>query len=636
MKRMILFFLAVMLLLTAAAASAEGPQPLIYGASTEISGDFAPSEFWTNNRTDGLIRNLTNDYSTVVIDRGGAIVVNQTICEGIEAVMNEDGTKTFTIRIKDGLLFNNGEPVTIKDFVWMTAFSCSRAATELGVKTAGYLMVSGGQEYYDGTAETISGLRMPDDHTIQLTITSDYVPYYFDQAYAAFIATSLKYWLGDEVDLKDDGEGVYFTGLSKEAVQDHLDHARFHAGEDRVTAGPYSLVSFDKGSGQAVLVRNENYAGNFEGRKPSIEKIVITRAQETTWIDGLKTGGFNLYDTINRGAQINAAMDLIEDEANKAALGYGYDYVQFDSAQLSEIVLQSDFGPTQFPAVRQAIAYLLDRNEIAAAICQGWGTVVNGLYSSGLWMAQEAEEWLDENLNNYAYDPAKAVELLIEDGWIWDENGNDYTEGIRYKKVTEEEAGSYVHTRQLEDGTWLMGLEIEWASLEENAVSDLISVMLVNGEQTAAAGMKVYENSMNFTEALNYYYRDASRGEKYGVPTYGMFILAISIPYQYDMSLVYTRDPELISYGYNNARLYDEKLDQLAGDMVYGVESGDDETYLELWKAFILRWNELLPEIPLYSATNITVIPDWLEGYDQSTYWDFGPAILDASIGIRE
>jgi peptide/nickel transport system substrate-binding protein len=66
--------------------------------------------------------------------------------------------------------------------------------------------------------------------------------------------------------------------------------------------------------------------------------------------------------------------------------------------------------------------------------------------------------------------------------------------------------------------------------------------------------------------------------------------------------------------------------------MVFGVEAGDDETYLEIWKAFIKRWNELLPEIPLYSITNITVFPDWLEGYDQNTYWSFPTAILYANI----
>ena len=161
MKNIITIIAAALLLLTAAAVSAEDAHQLIYGASTEISGDFAPGALWTNNVTDALIRSLTNDYDCVASDRGGALMVNPTVCEGIENEMTKDGTKTFTITIKDGLLFNNGEPITIKDFVWLTAFASSPVATELGAKVTTYMMLKGGQEYYDGTAATISGLRWP-------------------------------------------------------------------------------------------------------------------------------------------------------------------------------------------------------------------------------------------------------------------------------------------------------------------------------------------------------------------------------------------------------------------------------------------------------------------------------------------
>ena len=632
MKKIIVILLAVISLIIAAAVSAEDAHQLIYGSNTEISGDFAPGAWWTNNYVDNMIRGFTEGYGTVETDRDGALVINDLVCESIESEMNEDGTKTFTVKIKDGLVFNNGEPITIKDFIWTTAFSCSSVPEELGAGLAGYLTVAGGQEYHDGTADTISGLRMPDDHTIRVTVVADKVPYFYDLAYAGFGPDSMKYWLGDAVNIKDDGEGVYFTGLTKEAIEERLTYARFHAGPDRVTAGPYNLVEFDQASKQAVLVKNDYFRGNFEGQVPSIEKIIITKAEEATWADGLKTGAFNFYDTIADGSQINTAMDIIEDDANKEVLGYGYDYTQFDRAGYGKIQFQSDFGPTQFSAVRHAIALLLDRNEFANTFCQGWGSVVNGPYGTAMWMVQEAEEWLDENLDSYAYNPEKAVELLIEDGWIYDENGNDYTEGIRYKKVTEEEAGSYVHTKQLDDGTWLMGLEIEWCSSEGVSVSDLLSVMLANGEQTAAAGMKINQNVMSFSEMLNYQYRDVSQGDKYGVPTYCMFNLATGFNPLYSMAYQFTLDPDLVAQGYNQCRIFDEELDKLTMDMVYGVESGDNETFLEIWKAFILRWNELLPEIPLYSNIYVSVFPDWLEGYEQSSYWDFNQAILYANI----
>ncbi len=632
MKKFIVMLLAAVMLLSVAAVSAEDAHQLIYGATTEISGDFAPDAWWTNNATDKMLRDFTTDYGTVVTDQGGALVINETTCEDIEGEMNEDGTKTYTVKIKDGLVFNNGEPITIKDFVWPNAFSCSAVSSEVGAKLTGYMTIVGGQEYYDGTASTISGLRILDDKTIQVSIVADKVPFFFDLSFAGFSPFSMKYWLGEGVDIADDGEGVYFTGLTKEAIEEPLNYARFNAGEDRVTAGPYNLVEFDQASKQATLVKNEYYQGNFEGQIPSIEKIIITKAEDATWADALKTGAFNFYDTITDGSQVNTAMDLIEDDENAEKLGYGFDYVQFDRPGYGKLMFHSDFGPTQFINVRHAIAHLLDRNEFANTFCNGWGGVVNGPYGTAMWMYQDDEEWLDENLDNYAYNPEKAIELLIEDGWVYDAEGNDYVEGIRYKKVTPEEAGTYVHNVTLADGTILMPLIIEWASSEGNSVSDLLSVMLANGEQTAAAGVKINQNVMSFAELLNYMYRDATQGDKYGVPTYCMYNLATNFTSQYDQSYNFTLDPDLVADGYNSDFIFDEELDKLSMDMVYGVEAGDNDAYLEIWQNFIQRWNYLLPEVPLYSNIYVSVFPDWLEDYDQSSYWDFEQAILYANI----
>ena len=41
-------------------------------------------------------------------------------------------------------------------------------------------------------------------------------------------------------------------------------------------------------------------------------------------------------------------------------------------------------------------------------------------------MYQDSEEFFNDNLNNYSYDPAKAVEVLEADGWTLDAEGNDY------------------------------------------------------------------------------------------------------------------------------------------------------------------------------------------------------------------
>ena len=115
-----------------------------------------------------------------------------------------------------------------------------------------------------------------------------------------------------------------------------------------------------------------------------------------------------------------------------------------------------------------------------------------------------------------------------------------------------------------------------------------------------------------------------------------MYNLAADFLPTYDQSYYYTSDPDLVALGYNMEYLFDDELDRLSMDMVYGVDPGDTATYLDYWQKFILRWNELLPSIPLYSNVNHTLYADWLEGYEQNSVWDFQQAILYASIPSAE
>lgn len=80
MKKLLSMLLAAAMLVSASAmAFAEGTSEkgtIVYGSSTEIGGDFAPDSWWTNNATDKMIRNLTNDYTVTTTNQGGEFVVN--------------------------------------------------------------------------------------------------------------------------------------------------------------------------------------------------------------------------------------------------------------------------------------------------------------------------------------------------------------------------------------------------------------------------------------------------------------------------------------------------------------------------------------------------------------------------------
>ena len=645
MKKFLALLLAVVMVLTMVACG-EGKKKadgqVVIGSSTEASGDWAYSAFVRNpNATDKAVMTLTDDMTTVDSDQHGDYGINKTVVKSYERIEEENGNVTYKFVINDGLKFNNGEAVTAENFVAWTMFVTSPAGKEMGVVSATYNMLPGGLAYRNGETNVLSAVRLYDEKTFSITIAktgedgeTSYLPYYYDITYASMQAVNLTYWFGEGWSVKDDGEGVYFVNadgkeFTAETVGETVTASRFATG-NRVTAGPYNLVSFDQSSREIVLEVNENYNGNFEGQKPGIQKLVIVKTSDDTVMDMITTGQIQIYSQIADGSEVNAVMDLIEAGTINSSTS------QYDRAGYGYFGFACDLGPTQFTEFRQAIAYLLDRVEFAQTFCKGWGSVVHGPYCTAFTMTAKTD--IEKKINHYDYNPEKAVELLKQAGFVYNADGSDYVDGsgeVRYAKVTEEQAKYYdSFNKVLADGTILMPATINWASSEGNAVSALLSTMLANSEATKAAGVSIVKTEMTFPELLNYMYRQDSYGlgGDYSMPTYNMFNLATGYNGGvYDESYNWTTDPEYIEQGYNVQHLYDEQLDKLSMDMVYGVEPSDEATYLDLWEKYIIRWNELLPMVPLYSNIYVTVYPNTIDNYAEDSFWGFERAILYAN-----
>lgn len=643
MKKFLALLLAVVMVLTmVACGEKKADGQVVIGTSTEASGDWAYSAFVRNpNATDKAVMTLTDDMTTVDSDQHGDYGINKTVVKSYERIEEENGNVTFKFVINDGLKFNNGEAVTAENFVAWTMFVTSPAGKEMGVVSATYNMLPGGLAYRNGETNVLSAVRLYDEKTFSITIAktgedgeTSYLPYYYDITYAAMQAVNLTYWFGEGWSVKDDGEGVYFVNadgkeFTAETIGETVTAGRFATG-NRVTAGPYNLVSFDQSSREIVLEVNENYNGNFEGQKPGIQKLVIVKTSEDTVMDMITTGQIQIYSQIADGSEVNTVMDLIEAGTINSSTS------QYDRAGYGYFGFACDLGPTQFAEFRQVVAYLLDRVEFAQTFCKGWGSVVHGPYCTAFTMTAKTD--IEKKINHYDYNPEKAVELLKQAGFVYNADGSDYVDGsgeVRYAKVTEEQAKYYdSFNKVLADGTILMPATINWASSEGNAVSALLSTMLANSEATKAAGVSIVKTEMTFPELLNYMYRQDSYGlgGDYSMPTYNMFNLATGYNGGvYDESYNWTTDPEYIEQGYNVQHLYDEQLDKLSMDMVYGVEPDDEATYLDLWEKYIIRWNELLPMVPLYSNIYVTVYPNTIDNYAEDSFWGFERAILYAN-----
>lgn len=645
MKKFLALLLAVVMVLTMVACG-EGKKKadgqVVIGTSTEASGDWAYSAFVRNpNATDNAVVKLTDDMSTIESDQHGDYVINKTVVKSYERIEEENGNVTFKFVINDGLKFNNGEAVTAENFVAWTMFLVSPAGKEMGVVSATYNMLPGGLAYRNGETNVLSAVHLYDEKTFSITIAktgedgeTNYLPFYYDLTYAGMQAVNLTYWFGEGWSVKDDGEGVYFVNadgkeFTAETVGETVEAGRFATG-NRVTAGPYNLVSFDQSSREIVLEVNENYNGNFEGQKPGIQKLVIVKTSDDTVMDMISTGQIQIYSQIADGAQVNAVLDLIEAGTIDSSPS------QYDRAGYGYFGFACDLGPAQFTEFRQAVAYLLNRVEFAQTFCQGWGSVVHGPYCTAFTMTAKTD--IDKKVNHYDYNPEKAVELLKQAGFVYNADGSDYVDGsgeVRYAKVTEEQAKYYESfNKVLADGTILMPATLNWASSEGNSVSALLTTMLASSDATKAAGVSIVKTEMTFPSLLSYMYRQEMNGAvgDFSVPTYNMFNLATGYNGGvYDESYNWTTDPEYIEQGYNVQHLYDKELDKLSMDMVYGVEPGDEATYLSLWEKYIIRWNELLPMVPLYSNIYVSVYPNTIDNYAEDSFWGFERAILYAN-----
>ena len=140
-----------------------------------------------------------------------------------------------------------------------------------------------------------------------------------------------------DLTVKDDGNGAYLDG--GELVADEINASRY-VYADRVSAGPYMIKSLDTGALTATLEINPNYAGNFEGQKPSIQTVVIVKAEDDTMMDAFKTGEINFLSQLSDGDQINAALDLAETG--------DFNYCHYTRNGYGKIMFQCDGGPTQF------------------------------------------------------------------------------------------------------------------------------------------------------------------------------------------------------------------------------------------------------------------------------------------------
>jgi peptide/nickel transport system substrate-binding protein len=553
---------------------------------------------WSNPVPNARARDMFHGLSTVVTDFAGAMWANPMVVREFSSVDNTDGTRTFTVTIYDDLLWSDGARITGHDYVFNFMLNGSPAFKALDTSLADGFRLHGYTEYTNGETPFHAGINLhSDEFTFSLTIAAEHIPFFFEELFISLYPLPM-HVIAPGVTMTDNGQGAIFSDnftleLLIQTINDPQTGYRFNPS---VVSGPYGFHSWDESARVLILEANPNFIGTFDGFRPRFERIVIREVSQAVLIDTLAAGEIDVISGVRGGVSIEPGLELTRTGSHW--------YVNYPRDGYGMIRFHGDQSPTQFPHVRQAIALLMDREEFARQFTGGHGALVHSAYALSQWTYLENRDELYSRLDPWAFNPVRAEELLIENGWTLDATGGPYVPGpglVRHKEV---------------DGE-LMPLVIEWLASSGNTVSDLITIFLL--DEAARVGMRVNDTWVDSV---------LSAASRSGVtePEFFMFNMGIGFGVPHQPWLATTNNPAF--FGSQNPNFFaDEELYGYAVAM-RTTPPGDRAQFARHWLDFQERWNYVLPDLPLYADIDYDFIGASVDNWNNNSTWGMTNAII--------
>ncbi|MEU7559096.1 peptide ABC transporter substrate-binding protein [Streptomyces eurythermus] len=286
-------------------------------------------------------------------------------------------SRTFTVRLKDGWIFSNGEKVTARSFVDAWNYGANLRNNQKNAYFFGY--IDGYDEVHPDNgrqrADTLSGLKVVDDHTFTVRLNQKFSGFPDTLGYAAF------------------------APLPRAFFTDHAAWVRKPVGN-----GPYTIESYTKGA-QMYLKKWDRYPGPDKARNDGVTLLVYTDSN-TAYTD-LLAGNLDLADDIPAAQLKNVESDLGERYLNTPAgilqtLAFPY----YDKA----------WSRPGAEKVRTGLSMAINRRQITDTIFRGTRTPATDWTSPVLGAAGGYKEGLCGRACDY--DPGRARELIEEGGGI--------------------------------------------------------------------------------------------------------------------------------------------------------------------------------------------------------------------------
>jgi peptide/nickel transport system substrate-binding protein len=308
------------------------------------------------------IEMITNIYDRIM--RFEADDVTKLVGGAAESwTISPDG-KTFTFKLRPGMTFQSGDPVTAED----AAFSLQRVI-KLD-KNPAFLISQLGW-----TKDNVDSLvKALDRSTLQITIDADFSPSLVLSLLSSVVGSIVEKKIALDHQVKGDlGNGWLKTNSAG--------------------SGPFSLKSWK--ADESVVM--EAFPG-YRGGAPAMKRVVVRHVPEPATQRLLLQNG-----------DVDIARDLTPDQVAGLAGDKDVKIATIPQATQVYVGLNVKMKELADNRVRQALKELVDYDGMANSFLKGQFTVHQSFWPSGFWAS------LDKN--EYSFDPAKAKKLLAEAGY---------------------------------------------------------------------------------------------------------------------------------------------------------------------------------------------------------------------------
>jgi len=366
---------------------------------------------------------LTNDYKYAP---DLAAEIPTTDNGGVKVPGDGSDAMTVTWKLRDGLKWSDGQPLTCDDFKYAQEWVLDKDNSGIGT-ISGYQAIS----KVDCTSDTEMVWHFPKIYEGYITLA---------------VAPLPRHYLKD-FPIKDQVSGAGFrpNEISKMPV-----------------SGAFKFDTVTPGA-ELRLVKNPNYTSFSTGKPAHLDNLVWKwYGDADAMIAGFKGGEVD-FATDLQDSDIPKVQDLGEQVSAIPALLYEFLRPNWSPTECSKNDGVQDRGkgcPMSDPAMRQAVSYAIDKTEINTRLLGGTVQIANTNISPGAWFFADQPP--------ATFDPEKAKQILEDAGW---KAGAD---GIREKGGLKAKIELCTTTRQVRQDTlaliagWLKDVGIEGVP---NAVS---------------------------------------------------------------------------------------------------------------------------------------------------------------------